>query len=297
MKFGGSCLRSADDMSNASRIISRYRYPVVIASAMNGVTQKLIELSEAEDAKKHRQLLEDIGKAHRNTITGLADTSVRIEASDELEAMLQALERSHSEWISGHEPWEKAYLLSFGERLSAVILKWYLRDMGLKSSNINSDELLFAEDDNVLNATVDEEISQVEIRNRIAFHSDMNEIPVVTGFFCCSLSGRTALLGRNSSDYTASMVAYSLPTYELVFWKDVPGLMTGDPKLVKESHVLKLLTYEQAGNYIVNGAKILHPRVIDIARKRDTTIRIKPFREPEAEGTLITGAIPSVEIS
>lgn len=283
-------------MLNAASIVSQYRNCIVVVSAIKDVTQKLIELSEATDREKILEIIENLTRTHRVAISGIREDYRRQEASREVEYLLEILTVIALESQNSRSSQERAQIMSFGERFSAEVLKWYIRDLELKSVVVNSDEVIFAKDDEYLNAEVDEEISMSEIRGRIQFHTELSEIPVITGFFCSSLSGKTALLGRNSSDYTAALVAYSLPTYELVFWKDVPGLMTGDPKLVKESHVLRLLTYEQAEGYIVNGAKVLHPKVTGLARRKGTTIRIRNFRDPESEGTLITGAIPSIEI-
>ena len=296
MKFGGSCLASAGDMANAASIVSKYRNCVVVASAVKGVTQRLIELSDVKEEKQVQSMVLELKKVHIDMLSELESRFSREDAERELEYFFEILESILLETRNVRSSPDRAHILSFGERLSATILRWYIKDRGLKAVTINSDEIIFSENDEYLDASVDEEISLSEIRSRISFHYEQSEIPVVTGFFCSSLSGMTALLGRNSSDYTAALIAFSLPTYELVFWKDVPGLMTGDPKVVKESHVLKLLTYEQANRYIVGGSRILHPKVLELAERKGTAIRIRNFRNPESEGTLITAVIPSIEI-
>lgn len=296
MKFGGSCLAGAEDMANAASIVSRYRNCVVVASAVKGVTQKLIDIADISRKEEIISKVGELRELHLGILSSLENNYIKEDASKEIEYFFEILEEVLLETTKGRSSPDRAHILSFGERLSATILRWYMKDRGLKAVLINSDEIIFSENDDYLDATVDEEISLSEIRSRISFHAEQSEIPVVTGFFCSSLSGMTALLGRNSSDYTAALVAFSLPTYELVFWKDVPGLMTGDPKIDKESHVLKLLTYDQANEYIANGSRILHRKVTDLARRKGTTIRVRNFRDPESEGTLITEVIPSIEI-
>lgn len=295
MKFGGSCLSSAGDMIQAASIVTKYTDCVVVASAMKGVTEKLLELTNTLQKESLHAKVEELRMYHLAALSGIRDMDTRSDAVKELNYFFQILSEVILDTDGPRNSSERAHILSFGERLSANILRWYLKDTGIKAVTVNSDEIIFSQDDNYLDAEVDEEISISEIRGRISFHSDLSEIPVITGYFCSSLSGMTALLGRNSSDYTAALVAYALPSYELVFWKDVPGLMTGDPKLVKESHVLKLLTYDQTEKYIENGARILHPKVISLARRKGTTIRIRDFRNEESEGTLITDCVPSVE--
>lgn len=297
MKFGGSCLRSAADMAEAARIISLYRNPVVITSAMTGVTQSLLEICEEKGSAGRMERLRELERRHREALSLIRDREVHREAEKDISAKFTQLSNEASFRSGLCEDASRAHIMSFGERLAAVILKWYTRDASLSASDVGADEVLFSRDDDLLNATVDEDYSQGAIRNRIGMHASRGEIPIITGFFCRSRSGRTALLGRNSSDYTAAIVAYAMPDCELIFWKDVPGFMTGDPKLVKESSVIRVLSYEQAEQYISTGARILHSKVISLAKTRNVPIRVKNFRDSGADGTLIPGAYPSAELS
>ena len=297
MKFGGSCLMGAEDMAGAASIVSRYRNSVVIASAMNGVTQKLIDVCESDSSEKRNSILLSLSQLHKRALSRINDIHLYQEALSELEEGMEGLSKISTSFEGNCTQVKRAHILSFGERFSATILKWYIRDHGANSVAVSADEIMFSLDDDYLNATIDEKNSPEAIRRRVVEHNTRGEVPVITGFYCRSRSGGVALLGRNSSDYTAAMVAYALPTHELVFWKDVPGLMTSDPKVVKNSQVIRVLSYDEAGRYIINGARILHPKVLDLARRKEITIRLRYFREPEARGTLISGAIPSAEIS
>lgn len=295
LKFGGSCLRTHEDMKHASDIVLRYHQPVVVASAMNSVTQRLIDLCDSWQTPSGEAILEGIRSLHMDALSSIRNLEAREGASAELDRALDLLVTAVSEGSCSDE--RRAYVLSFGERFSSVIIKWYLLDSGLNASSVSSDEILFSRDDDYLNAIVDEDLSSSSIEKRVMEHISKGEIPVITGFYCRSKSGRTALLGRNSSDYTAAVVAYSLQTRELVFWKDVPGLMTGDPKLLKDSRVLNVLTYAEARRYIANGARVLHPKVLELSERKEVSIRVKNFRSPEEQGTFISKAVPSAEPS
>lgn len=297
MKFGGSCLVCADDMERAAEIVSEARNPVVIASAMSGVTQDLIALSEDSRPDKRAEIISRLRKIHLLAVSKIKNPGTRDEAASEIIGTLGELEFLAERALSSGGPSERAELFSYGERLSALILKWYIIGSGKNAVRVNSDEIIRSRDDEYLNATVDEETSGPLISDRVNSHRTRGEIPVITGFFCRSVSGRVALMGRNSSDYTASVVAYAFPRSELVFWKDVPGLMTADPKLVRGTQVIKHLSYEQASRYIINGARILHPMVIELAKRKSTPIKVRDFRAPLSEGTLITSALPSAETS
>lgn len=297
MKFGGSCLVCADDMAKAAGIIAETHNPVVIASAMGGVTQDLISLWESTESGKRSEIISRLRKIHLLAISGITSPAVMDSSASEIIETLGEMEIVAEKAIPTEDLSAKAELLSYGERLSALILKGYLIDIGIRAARVNSDEIIRSGDDEYLNTRVDENVSSPMINERINAHHENGEIPVVTGFFCRSKSGRIALMGRNSSDYTASVVAYAIPRSQLVFWKDVPGLMTGDPKLVRGSQVIKHLSYEQANRYIINGARILHPMVIELAKRKGTPIKVRHFRAPQSEGTLITSALPSAETS
>lgn len=297
LKFGGSCLRTQQDMAKASEIITRYERPVVIASAMNGITQRLIDLCDDRESESRKNKLSSLLDFHREAVHGIKKPRLKRKALEELETYLARLLSITRYCDHGPNDENRALILSFGERLSALIMKWYLIDGGISSSVVSADEILFSGNEDYLNASVDEAKSVESIRKRVHSHYMMDEIPVITGFYCRSRDGKTALLGRNSSDYTAAIVAYALSTRELVFWKDVPGLMTGDPKLVRESRVIRILSYEEAEHYVLNGARVLHPKVLDLTARTGIPIRVKNFRDTEAEGTIISRAIPSVEPS
>lgn len=297
MKFGGSCLVTADDMALAAELVKDSSNPVVIASAMKGVTQELIELASGITEDERNGHISIIRGAHVMATSRIRSSEIRERAVLEIESLLKRLRSLSENPESGSDESARAEIMSYGERFSAIILKWYLIDQGINSVNVNSDEIIVSRDDDYLNTTVDEEASSTPVYERIQAHFRNGEVPVITGFFCRSKSGKVSLMGRNSSDYTASVVAYSIPGAELLFWKDVPGLMTADPKIVKGSTVIKHLSYDEAGRFIVNGARILHPMVIELAKRKVTTIRIRNFRAPESVGTLITGATPSAEPS
>ncbi len=287
LKFGGSCLSSAEDFCSAAKIVSRYQNPVVIVSAISGVTQSLIELCNSGDGPSVMEKIHEIQKIHLDAMSKITKKRTREPSMEEIRNLVHELIGIAHDHNLKDSPERNTIIMSYGERFSAVIMKWYLLGQNFGAEAVLSSEIIVAEDENLLEATVDVNWSRELILRSVSNQKNEGNIPIITGFFCRTPSGRIAILGRNSSDYTAAVVSSSLNGSCLTFWKDVPGLMTGDPKFVKECRVLRQIGYEDAEGYIRNGARILHGKVISISRENGIPIKIKDFRNPDTPGTII----------
>ena len=289
MKFGGSCLSAAEDYENAAKIISMYTKPAVVVSAMKGITEELLELSEMTELTKVMEKISNIQSMHMETAEKIKNPAARTQAAEEIRKLFRELNRIVVYRKGRNNREVKPLILSYGEKLSSVLMKWYLASNDIPASEIFANEVIVSSDENILEATADESKSRDLLIQRLSTLMTLGRIPVITGFFCRTPSGKTAILGRNSSDYTAALVSASLKGSSLTFWKDVPGLMTGDPKFVKNCRILREIGYDEAASFISNGAKILHSKVISLSRENNVPIRIRDFRNPEDMGTLISG--------
>jgi aspartate kinase len=115
-----------------------------------------------------------------------------------------------------------------------------------------------------------------------------NEIPVVTGFIAASVDGSITTIGRGGSDYTASLLGAALNTDEIWIWTDVDGLMTADPRIVKDARVLPTVSFGEALELSFFGAKMMHPRAVQPAAQRKIPVRIRNSSKPTLEGTLVS---------
>ena len=289
MKFGGSCLKNPDDIIKATRIIASHQRSVVIVSAFNGITDELLIICGQKSRDERLRMFDKVSNFHLKMLDGITNEHTRKSAFEEIKQRLRELE---SALASNHkenlDTCEIAEVLSSGERLSATIVRWYLVNEGFNSIALETDSLGIITDDNYLNAEVDISATILEAPKKVLDYLNKNFIPVVTGFIGRSKSGKTSLLGRNSGDYSAAIVSHTLDARELIFWKDVPGFMTADPKVQVDSRLIETMSYEQAMNYSKRGSKVLHPKVIGIAMASEMPIRIKNFNEPGANGTTIT---------
>jgi aspartate kinase len=133
--------------------------------------------------------------------------------------------------------------------------------------------------------------SKYQVKERLEPLIEMGIVPVVTGFIAATQDGTTTTLGRGGSDYTATIIGAALSADEVWIWTDVDGLMTTDPKIVPSAKTLPEISFEEALEMAVYGAKAMHPRALEPLMDEKTIVRIKNIFNPEGPGTAITGEI------
>ena len=296
MKFGGSSLANAARIRTAARVVQRFspqNKTVVVASAIDDTTDRLVEIGElaqkGENARA-RKILSRIQTMHTKTAR---ETSPK-KATKELPNLIDRLNRELVKTVEGIAhlreltPRSRDYLLSFGERLSAPILAAAIRNLGLKTRALTGAEAGITSDERFGEANPLAEVSYHEIRRHLDPMLARNEIPVVTGFIAATLDGRITTLGRGGSDYTASLIGAAINADEIWIWTDVDGLMTADPRIVKDARLLPTVSFGEALELSYFGARMMHPRAIQPAAQRKIPVRIRNSSKPSLEGTLVT---------
>ncbi|HEX9239268.1 MAG TPA: aspartate kinase [Candidatus Bathyarchaeia archaeon] len=296
MKFGGSSLANATSIRNAARIVQRFSPEnkiVVVASAMNDTTERLLEIGELAQKKENARVRKILGitqRLHVKTARSVSSRKTSRELLDRIDQLNRDLEKtvegiSHLRELT---PRSRDYLLSFGERLSAPILAAAIRNLGFKAQSLTGGEAGIASDDKFGEAKPLAELSYHEIRRRLDPMLAKNQIPVVTGFIAATVDGTITTLGRGGSDYTASILGAALNTDEIWIWTDVDGLMTADPRIVKDARVLRTVSFGEALELSYFGAKMMHPRAMQPAAQRKIPVRIRNSSKPTLEGTLVS---------
>lgn len=296
MKFGGSSLANAAKIRNAAKLVQSFSPEnkiVVVASAMNDTTDHLLETGEwAEkgDSARVRTSLAKIQTLHRKTAQSISSKRMGKDLSDRIDRLNTDLGKtvegiSHLRELTLRS---RDYLLSFGERLSTPILAAALRNLGLKARALTGAEVGITSDEKFGDAKPLAEVSYHEIRRRLDPVLARNEIPVVTGFIAATVDGTITTLGRGGSDYTASLLGAALNTNEIWIWTDVDGLMTADPRIVRDARVLPAVSFGEALELSYFGAKMMHPRAMQPAAQRKIPVRIKNSSKPTLEGTLVS---------
>ena len=296
MKFGGSSLASPAKIKSAARIVQQFSPEnkiVVVVSAISDTTDRLLEIGEHArkgDNVRLRTGLTKVQTLHSKTAKAVSSRRTGKELLDRIVQLNKDLEKtvegiSHLRELT---PRSRDYVLSFGERLSTPIVDAAIRALGLKTRSLTGAEAGITSDDRFGEANPLTEVSYHEIRRRLDPMLARNEIPVVTGFLAATVDGSITTLGRGGSDYTASLLGAGLNADEIWIWTDVDGLMTADPRIVKDAAILPAISFAEALELSYFGAKMMHPRALQPAAKKKIPVRIKNFSKPTREGTLVS---------
>jgi aspartate kinase len=296
MKFGGTSLANASRLKNAARIVKRYspgNKIVVVASAIGKTTDQLIEIAEfAREGNLHRarRLLSKIQASHlkiARIVAGRGETRDLVSRLDQLNSELARTVEgiAHLRELTSRS---RDYLLSFGERLSAPILTATLSAVGLRARALTGAEAGIATDANFGEAKPLVEISYHQVQQRLDQLWSRKVIPVVAGFIAATIDGSITTLGRGGSDYTATLLAAALGADEIWIWTDVDGLMTADPRIIKNAVLLPNISFGEALELSYFGAKMMHPRALQPAAQKKIPVRIKNSSRPGRNGTLVS---------
>ena len=294
MKFGGTSVEDKRAFERVVNIVNcvhaqNVTPPVVVVSAMSGVTNALLESVEraaASDPEGGKRLLEPHWVRHLTVARALA-----IEPSV-FEAMLESARREVADLLQATSaqmmprPLLQDLIASYGERLSSALLAGVLRQTGLPAQHVDARRCIFT---NSEHGSAEPLLPQIERHTRAVLEPliDARKIPVLGGFIGSAEDGATTTLGRGGSDYTAALVGASLGAREVQIWTDVTGVLTADPRLIKEARTIARLSYAEAAELAYFGAKVLHPKTIQPAVEQRIPVRICNARAPDADGTIV----------
>jgi aspartate kinase len=311
MKFGGT---SVADQPAIERLIALVRAerqaeaqteggdargPVVVVSALSGVTDRLLgvaALAGSGDVEGARTSLHDLRARHLKVSEVIRDAALRAPVVDALNHEFDELERVVSALAVLQEVsprWMDA-LAATGEILSSQIVAAALTSHKLLASYVDARKAVVTDGEHMSAAPKFEETTAA-----LMMHADpplaAGRIPVLGGFVGATTNGVTTTLGRGGSDYSAAIVGACLGAGEIQIWTDVDGMLTADPRIVKNPQVVPHLSFAEASELAYFGAKVLHPSTIMPAVSRNIPVRILNSHRPSARGTLITGERPKTD--
>ncbi|MCW4046007.1 MAG: aspartate kinase [Candidatus Bathyarchaeota archaeon] len=298
MKFGGTSVATGEKIRHVANLVAdnaKKGYSVaVVVSALDGVTDDLDEA--AERAKKGneasvREFKQKILKKHLTAASkAIENARVRKEVEQIIEKTVDALEKvlTGISYVGELTPKSRDYVLSFGERLSAPLVWGALRDLKFESQWFTGKEAGIVTDSNFGEASPLINVTVHQLKERIAPLLEKKIIPVVTGYIAATQDGVVTTIGRGGSDYTATILGVALAADEVWIWTDVDGIMTADPKIIPSAKMLPELSYQEAAEMAIFGAKAMHPRALEPIIKEKIPVRIRNVFHPENPGTLIT---------
>ncbi len=285
MKFGGT---SVGDAANIGRVVELVRArladrPCVVVSAHSGVTDALLEQAQKAVAGKHD--LTPLRERHQKICDELG---VKVPEHDGLFQELGDLLRGIS-LVAESTPRLLDHVASFGERLSVQTIAAALRHAGVGAEAVMAYDAGLRTDSRYQRARPLPE-SYAAIEAQLA---KRDAVCVVTGFIAKDATGSITTIGRNGSDYSASLFGRALHASEIQIWTDVPGVMTADPRLVPDARPIESMTYDEAAEIAFCGGKVLHPATLQPAVEADIPVRVLDTRNPNGPNTVIWREVSS----
>ncbi|MEK6982947.1 MAG: lysine-sensitive aspartokinase 3 [Nanoarchaeota archaeon] len=281
MKFGGSSVGNAERIKNVANIVKSFldKKPVVVVSAVAKITDALIKLAKECAEGKGNETFEIIKSTHYEILQQLdMDKSLLTEDIDELSGLVREIQSSKqlNNKIS-------CRFQSFGERMSSKIVSMQLNKINAKAQAFNSWQLGFITDSEFGGAEpLDETYNNLKINI-----NKLNIVPVITGFIGKTDSGEITTLGRGGSDYTAAIVGAAIEAEEIQIWTDVDGIMSTDPKIVKNAKTILKVSFAEASELAYFGAKVLHPKTMLPAMRKNIPVKVLNSFNPSSKGTTI----------
>ena len=301
MKFGGTSVEDAPSIERVAEII-RARLalkPVVVVSAMGKTTSRLLQAARASAAGDNRATLgivADLKTRHSSEARRLVKNSSGREVFSLIEKHFEELKKLlEGLAVLGEVPPRGLdKILAYGELLSSAVLADALAERGIASRLMDARELIQT-DDRYGSASPLVEITNARIRAAIPEALKSGAVPVIQGFIGSSRDGATTTLGFEGSDYTATIIGAALEADDVQIWKDVSGLMTADPAIFSAARTVKFCSFAEAADLTHFGAKVLHPKAIHPAARKNIPVHIYNSKKPSATGTSITASAPRCE--
>lgn len=289
-KFGGASVKDAESVKNVALALETQSFEncLLVVSAMGKTTNALEKAVKFYFEKQNYQSeIEQIKKNHIEIAKGLfaENNAVFNEISlffDDIDAFLSRNKSPNYDFVYDQ-------VISCGEMISSKILSEYLNDIQFFNTWIDARN--FVKTDNTYREGI---VNWQETELKIS-KLDKNNCFVTQGFIGSDTHNFTVTLGREGSDYSAAIFAYCLDADEVIIWKDVPGVMTGDPRKFKNVSLLSNISYEEAIEMAYYGASIIHPKTLQPLKQKNIPFFVKSFLEPQKYGTKI-GNSPENEL-
>lgn len=297
MKFGGSAVGTTAALNQLASIVlyerERWQRLLIVVSALDGVTDALIEashLAQIAQQRGYRRIVANLRRRHlslaENLTLGPAERQSLLSTIDSLLYDMLDLCESLSEQPQKRQHDAIDAIIGVGERLAARIVAALLKQNGLRSVPLDSTDFIIT--DNVYgNATPNMELTRERIDTQLLPLLDRGILPVITGFIGATTTGAPTTLGRGGSDYTASILGVCARADEVWLWTDVDGLMSADPLEIPDARSISTLSYAEAAEMAYFGARVLHSRMIGPLREQGVPLRVRNVFLPQAPGTRI----------
>ena len=291
-KFGGASVKDADGVKNLLSVLTKtgVKNTLIVVSAMGKTTnalEKVIESYFADKTKTPPELLE-IKAYHFDIIEGLF-----AQKSKEVIENVQALFNELQDFLKYNKAPNYSFVydqvVSFGELISTTIIHHFMTTQGISNFWLDARECVKT-DDYYRAANLNWENTQNLIKNAVAG----KEVVITQGFIGSNANNFTTTLGREGSDYSAAIFAYALNADSVTIWKDVPGVLNGDPRVFSNTQLLHQISYREAIELAFYGASVIHPKTLQPLQRKEIPLYVRSFEKPETAGTAVAKGKPLV---
>ncbi|PWH10817.1 aspartate kinase [Bacteroidetes bacterium SCGC AAA795-G10] len=284
-KFGGASVRDAEGVKNLVSVLKEVGYDktIVVVSAMGKTTNALEKILENyfNDSKKTIDGLLQLKQYHIKIVKNLFGND-SFETEETINKIFEELSGFLNTNKSPNYSFVYDQVVSIGELLSSKIVHAFMKFSGLENYWLDSRKCIKT-DDYYRAANLNWELTSQNIKNGLKGHS----LAVTQGFIGSNSNNFTTTLGREGSDYSAAIFAYVLNASSLTIWKDVPGVLNGDPRVFKKTKLLKKISYREAIELAFYGASVIHPKTLQPLQRKEIPLHVKSFENPKNEGTVV----------
>ena len=290
-KFGGASINSVERIKNTGNIIASYNGEklLIIISAMGKTTNALEKVAEAFfDGRKDDalQLFEKVKDTHLNTLKYLITVNWQ-KAENQLKDFFTEVE-----WLLHDKPvreYDYYYdqIVCCGELLSTSLVSIYLNEIGIKNKWIDVRDIVRT-DDNFRDAYIDWKYTNEKVKTAIEPLFEETDIVITQGFIGATNENESTTLGREGSDFSASIFANLLNAESQTIWKDVESVMNADPKEFSDAVNIDELSYREVIEMAYYGAQVIHPKTIKPLQNKNIPLHVRCFLKPELAGTIIS---------
>lgn len=288
-KFGGASVKDAGGVRNVETILKMFpgEPVVVVVSAMDKTTNALEKVTHAycHASGEALQLLQEVREFHQK-IMGELFSNLAHEVFARVNNLFTEIEWVLEDPSRGYD-FSYDQIVSVGELISTTIVSAWLNETGLKNHWLDIRDVLRT-DNTYREGKVDWTFSEERIREMIPplFTSDQ-QLVVTQGFIGSTSENYSTTLGREGSDYSASILAYALDAESVTIWKDVPGVMNADPRYFPDAQKMEQLSYLDAIELAYYGASVIHPKTIKPLENKGIPLYVRSFQQPASRGTVI----------
>ena len=282
-KFGGTSMKNADALEQVGNLVinSDAENLIVVVSAMGGMTDALLQFSETQDSK----LIEDIQSLYIETTDSLVkNVSSRLSLIEAFKEDIQEIREIAKLKDHASLSIEENEILGFGEIWTSKLLHAYLSALGeIETSWLNPMDFLIIQNED-MGANVNWSKSKEAFTQAI---QDKSGKVIMGGFIASDIEGKSTNLGRNGSDYSASILGSLSEAQSVTIWTDVDGVLTGDPRVVNQARMIEQMTYDEAIELSYFGAEVIHPKTMAPLMHKEIPLYIRNTFNPESLGTSI----------